>query len=49
MPRPDLENMASKKLTHPLRISWRAALFPPTFFLACLAALELDGVALEEI
>jgi hypothetical protein len=23
--------------------------FPATFFLACLAALELDGVALEEI
>ena len=22
--------------------------FPATFFLACLAALELDGVALEE-
>lgn len=23
--------------------------FPATFFLACLAALQLDGVALEEI
>ncbi len=23
--------------------------FPATFFLACIAALELDGVALEEI
>jgi hypothetical protein len=23
--------------------------FPATFFLACLAALELDGVALDEI
>jgi hypothetical protein len=23
--------------------------FPATFFLACLAALEMDGVALEEI
>jgi Domain of unknown function (DUF6471) len=23
--------------------------FPATFFLACLAAVELDGVALEEI
>jgi len=23
--------------------------FPATFFLACLAALELEGVALEEI
>lgn len=23
--------------------------FPATFFLACLAAMELDGVALEEI
>jgi hypothetical protein len=23
--------------------------FPATFFLACLAALELDGIALEEI
>jgi hypothetical protein len=23
--------------------------FPATFFLVCLAALELDGVALEEI
>jgi hypothetical protein len=23
--------------------------FPATFFLACLAALELDGVALKEI
>jgi hypothetical protein len=23
--------------------------FPATFFLACLAALDLDGVALEEI
>ena len=23
--------------------------FPATWFLACLAALELDGVALEEI
>ena len=23
--------------------------FPATFFLACLAALELDGVALEEL
>jgi hypothetical protein len=23
--------------------------FPATFFLACVAALELDGVALEEI
>ncbi len=23
--------------------------FPATFFLGCLAALELDGVALEEI
>ncbi len=23
--------------------------FPATFFLACLAALELDGVAVEEI
>ena len=23
--------------------------FPTTFFLACVAALELDGVALEEI
>jgi hypothetical protein len=23
--------------------------FPATFFLACLAALELDGVALEEV
>ena len=23
--------------------------FPATFFLTCLAALELDGVALEEI
>lgn len=23
--------------------------FPATFFLACLAALELDGVALQEI
>jgi hypothetical protein len=23
--------------------------FPATFFLACLAALELDGVALEDI
>jgi Domain of unknown function (DUF6471) len=23
--------------------------FPATFFLACLAALELDGVAMEEI
>jgi hypothetical protein len=26
-----------------------AAAFSATFFLACLAALELDGVALEEI
>jgi hypothetical protein len=25
------------------------ATFPATFFLACLAALEQDGVALEEI
>jgi hypothetical protein len=24
-------------------------MFPATFFLACLAALELDGVALKEI
>jgi hypothetical protein len=23
--------------------------FPATFFLACVAALELDGVALDEI
>jgi len=23
--------------------------FPATFFLACIAALELEGVALEEI
>ena len=23
--------------------------FPATFFLACLAALELDGVALDEV
>ncbi len=23
--------------------------FPATFFLACIAALELDGVALEEL
>jgi len=23
--------------------------FPATFFLACIAALELDGVAIEEI
>ena len=27
----------------------RGTFFPATFFLACLAALELDGVALEEI
>jgi hypothetical protein len=27
----------------------KRGIFPATFFLACLAALELDGVALEEI
>jgi Domain of unknown function (DUF6471) len=37
----ETEALATKKLAR--------GTFPATWFLACLAALELDGVALEEI
>jgi len=43
---------AIRKLARSSRISLSldpGYLLPATFFLACLAALELDGVALEEI
>lgn len=50
------EELATRLKKHGLKES-RASIanklkrgtFPATFFLACIAALELDGVALEEI
>jgi hypothetical protein len=49
--------LAKKLKRHGFRVETEASItnklargtFPATFFLACLAALELDGVALEEI
>lgn len=50
------EELAKRLKRHGLRESeasiankLKRGTFPATFFLACLAALELDGVALEEI
>jgi hypothetical protein len=40
---PDLRGFAS------ITIKLKRGTFPATVFLACLAALEFDGVALEEI
>jgi len=44
-----LKKRGFKETEASITMKLKRGTFPATFFLACLAALELDGVALEEI